>query len=102
MTSPVVTIAFAAATAIVGVAAVLGIVAVVRAQDDARRAVVADLLFFAAVAVFVLVAVLTGSAVVFDVAREETSAAETSLEIADRGRAQPGGQWEGVRNSDNS
>ena len=70
MTSPVVTIAFAAATAIVGVAAVLGIVAVVRAQDDARRAVVADLLFFAAVAVavFVLVAVLTGSAVVFDVA----------------------------------
>ena len=68
MTSTLVTVAFSVATAIIGLAAVLGIVAVGRAQDDARRAVVADLLYFAAVAIFVLAAVLTRSAVVFDVA----------------------------------
>jgi multicomponent Na+:H+ antiporter subunit F len=63
-----VTAAFAVATGIVGLSAVLGIVGVVRAVDDASRAVLSDLVFFCAVAVFVLAAALAASAVVFDVA----------------------------------
>jgi multicomponent Na+:H+ antiporter subunit F len=62
------TIAFSIAVVIIGVAAVLGMVALVRANSDASRAVIGDLLFFAAIAAFVLVAALTYSAVVFDVA----------------------------------
>lgn len=64
MTTP----AFAIAAGIVGIAAVLGVIGIVRSQDDASKAVVADLLYFCALAVFVLAAALTGSAVVFDVA----------------------------------
>ena len=62
------TIAFSIACAIIGIAALLGIVAVVRADSDASRAVIGDLLFFSAIAVFVPVAAITGSAVTFDVA----------------------------------
>lgn len=68
MTETILTGAILTAVAIVAVAALLGVIAIVRAADDASRAVVADLLYFSAVSVFVFVAVLTGSAVVFDVA----------------------------------
>jgi multicomponent Na+:H+ antiporter subunit F len=68
VTETILTGAILTAVAIVAVAALLGVIAIVRAADDASRAVVADLLYFSAVSVFVFVAVLTGSAVVFDVA----------------------------------
>ena len=68
MTSTLLTGALLAAVVIVAVSAILGLVVVTRAQDDASRAVIADLLFFAAIAIFVPIAALTGSAVVFDVA----------------------------------
>lgn len=61
-------IAFAIATGIVGVAAVLAIIGIVRASNDASAAVLSDLVFFCAIGVFVLVAAIGGSAVVFDVA----------------------------------
>jgi multicomponent Na+:H+ antiporter subunit F len=61
-------IAFAAAIAIVGVSAALGLVAVLRADSDASRAVLGDLLFFCAAAAFIPIAALTDSAVVFDAA----------------------------------
>ena len=61
-------IAFAIATGIVGVAAVLAIIGIVRASNDASAAVLSDLVFFCAIGVFVLVAAIVGSAVVFDVA----------------------------------
>ena len=61
-------IAFGIAVAIIGVSAVLGVVATVRANSDASRAVIGDLLFFSAIAAFILVAAITNSAVVFDVA----------------------------------
>lgn len=61
-------IAFAAAIAIVGVSAALGLVAVLRADSDASRAVLGDLLFFCAAAAFIPIAALTNSAVVFDAA----------------------------------
>jgi multicomponent Na+:H+ antiporter subunit F len=63
-----VSIAFAIATGIVGVAAVLAIIGIVRASNDASAAVLSDLVFFCAIGVFVLVAAIVGSAVVFDVA----------------------------------
>lgn len=61
-------LAFAVATGIVAVSVLLGIVGIVRAADDASRAVISDLIFFCAIAVFILTASLAGSAVVFDVA----------------------------------
>lgn len=61
-------IAFAIATGIIGVAAVLAIIGIVRASNDASAAVLSDLVFFCAIGVFVLVAAIVGSAVVFDVA----------------------------------
>lgn len=62
------TIAFGIAIAIVGVAAALGLVAVLRSDSDASRAVLGDLLFFCAAAAFIPIAALTDSAVVFDAA----------------------------------
>ncbi|MDO5501658.1 MAG: transporter [Actinomycetia bacterium] len=62
------TIVFIIALVTIGIAALLGIVAVVRADSDASRAVIGDLLFFSAIAVFVPVGAIRGSAVVFDVA----------------------------------
>jgi multicomponent Na+:H+ antiporter subunit F len=62
------TIAFGIAISIIGLSAVLGVVATVRANSDASRAVIGDLLFFSAIAAFILVAAITDSAVVFDVA----------------------------------
>lgn len=62
------TIVLSIALAIIGVAALLGVIATMRAESDASRAVIGDLLFFSAIGAFVPVAVLTRSAVVFDVA----------------------------------
>ncbi|MGA8044995.1 MAG: monovalent cation/H+ antiporter complex subunit F [Dermatophilaceae bacterium] len=61
-------IAFGIAIVIIGISAVLGVVATVRANSDASRAVIGDLLFFSAIAAFILIAAISGSAVVFDVA----------------------------------
>lgn len=60
--------AFGVALVILGVAAVLGLIALLRSESDASRAVMGDLLFFAGIGAFVPIAALTGSAVVFDVA----------------------------------
>lgn len=53
---------------VIGISAVLGVVATVRANSDASRAVIGDLLFFSAIAAFILIAAVRDSAVVFDVA----------------------------------
>ena len=60
--------AFGVALVILGVAAVLGLIALLRSESDASRAVMGDLLFFAGIGAFVPIAALTRSAVVFDVA----------------------------------
>lgn len=62
------TAAFYLAIAVIGVSAVLGVVAVVRSDSDASRAVLGDLMFFCAIAAFIPIAALTPSAVVFDAA----------------------------------
>lgn len=62
------TIAFYLAIAIIGGSAVLGVVAVLRSDSDASRAVIGDLMFFCAIASFIPIAALTQSAVVFDAA----------------------------------
>lgn len=61
-------IAFGIAIVVIGISAVLGVVATVRANSDASRAVIGDLLFFSAIAAFILIAAIRDSAVVFDVA----------------------------------
>lgn len=61
-------IAFKVAAAMVVLSALLGFVGVLRARDDASRAVLADLFYFSAIAAFVLMGTLLDSAVVFDVA----------------------------------
>lgn len=62
------TVAFYLAIAVIGVSAVLGVVAVLRSDSDASRAVIGDLMFFCAIAAFIPIAALTQSAVVFDAA----------------------------------
>ena len=62
------TIAFGIAGALIGISALLGVIATVRSNSDASRAVIGDLLFFSAIAAFILVAAVSSSAVVFDVA----------------------------------
>ncbi|NLJ54623.1 MAG: transporter [Intrasporangiaceae bacterium] len=62
------TVVLTIALVIIGISALLGVIATLRSESDASRAVIGDLLFFAAIAAFVPTAVLTGSAVVFDVA----------------------------------
>ena len=62
------TAAFSVAIGVIGVSAVLGVVAVVRSDSDASRAVLGDLMFFCAIAAFIPIAALTQSAVVFDAA----------------------------------
>ncbi len=61
------TIVIGTAIVLITLAAVLGFVRIGRAPDDATRAVVADLLFFCVIAVFALAAMMSGSAVLFDV-----------------------------------
>lgn len=60
--------AFGIAIVVIGISAILGVVATVRANSDASRAVIGDLLFFSAIAAFILIAAIRDSAVVFDVA----------------------------------
>lgn len=55
------------ALAVVVIAAVAGLVRVALGPDDATRAVVADLLFFCAIAIFVLASLLGDTTVLFDV-----------------------------------
>ncbi|MDP3892783.1 transporter [Nocardioides sp.] len=56
-----------AAIVVVIVSSVVGTVRVALGPDDATRAVVGDLLFFCALALFVLVGVLRSTTVLFDV-----------------------------------
>ncbi|MDQ3384087.1 MAG: monovalent cation/H+ antiporter complex subunit F [Actinomycetota bacterium] len=53
---------------ILSISLALGIVRVITAGDDASRAAVSDLVFLTAIAIFVMGAMATGSAVLFDVA----------------------------------
>lgn len=62
------TIVFAITVVLVGISALLGVIATLRANSDASRAVIGDLLFFSALAAFIPVGLLTDSAVIFDVA----------------------------------
>jgi multicomponent Na+:H+ antiporter subunit F len=57
-----------AAIVVVIISSALGSARLVRGPDDASRAVVGDLLFFCATAVFVLFGVLSSTAVLYDVA----------------------------------
>lgn len=57
-----------AAIVVVLIASALGSVQIARGPDDATRAVVGDLLFFCATAVFVLGGVLSSTSVLYDVA----------------------------------
>lgn len=56
------------AMGILVVAAVLGVVRLVTATDEPSAAAVSDLVYFCAVGTFVLLATLTDSSVIFDVA----------------------------------
>jgi multisubunit Na+/H+ antiporter MnhF subunit len=56
-----------AAIVVVIASSVLGTVRIARGPDDATRAVVGDLLFFCAIAVFVLISVLRSTEVLYDV-----------------------------------
>ena len=62
------TTAFYLAIGVIGVSAVLGVVALLRSDSDASRAVIGDLMFFCAISAFIPIAALTQSAVVFDAA----------------------------------
>lgn len=55
------------AIVVVVIASALGSVQIARGPDDATRAVVGDLLFFCATAIFVLVGVLSDTSVLYDV-----------------------------------
>lgn len=55
------------AAVIVAVAALLGVVRLATARDDASRAAVSDLIYFCAVAMLALLGSVAGLTVVFDV-----------------------------------
>lgn len=55
------------AVAVLVASSLLGIVLVARGPDDATRAVVGDLLFFCAIAIFAVTGMLRGTSVLFDV-----------------------------------
>lgn len=60
--------ALGVAVGLIGITAIIGVASIIRADSDASRAVISDLLFFAAIGVFVPIAALMRSAVTFDVA----------------------------------
>ena len=64
--SPLLTVLLAASTAIVSLSMIVAVGRVLRGPDDATRAVVADLLYFCALALFVLFVIRVGSAVSVD------------------------------------
>ncbi|MGB3763154.1 MAG: monovalent cation/H+ antiporter complex subunit F [Ornithinimicrobium sp.] len=53
---------------ILAVAAVCGLVRLVTAKDEATAAAVSDLIYFCAIAIFIVSAMLRNTAVLFDVA----------------------------------
>lgn len=57
----------AIAVAVLVVSSLLGTMRIARGPDDATRAVVGDLLFFCALAIFVVTGVLRETSVLFDV-----------------------------------
>ncbi len=61
--SPLLTVLLAVSTAIVSVSMLVAAVRVLRGPDDATRAVVADLTYFCALALFVLFVIRVGSTV---------------------------------------
>lgn len=65
--SPLLTVLLAVSTLIILVSMVVAAVRAVRGPGDANRAVMADLSFFCAVALFVLFVIRQGSAVALDV-----------------------------------
>ncbi|MBS7546828.1 monovalent cation/H+ antiporter complex subunit F [Dietzia massiliensis] len=65
--SPLLTILLAVSTVIVVASMVVAVVRAVRGPGDANRAVMADLSYFCAVALFVLFVIRQGSAVALDV-----------------------------------
>lgn len=62
------TVSITIAVVVLLLAALIGLYALFTASGDDVRATVGDLLYFCAVAIFVAVTVLTGSAIIFDVA----------------------------------
>lgn len=56
------------AVVIIIISATLGTIQIARGPDDASRAVSGDLLFFCAIAVFIITGVLRSTSVLFDVA----------------------------------
>lgn len=56
------------ATVVLVISALLGILQIARGPDDASRAVCGDLLFFSAIAIFVVTGVLRSTSVLFDAA----------------------------------
>lgn len=65
--SPLLTVLLAVSTVIVSVSMLVAAVRVLRGPDDATRAVVADLTYFCALALFVLFVIRVGSRVAMDV-----------------------------------
>lgn len=57
-----------ATVGLLAAAALIGLVQVITAPDDASRAVIGDLIYFCAVGTFIMVALEVESVVVFDVA----------------------------------
>lgn len=51
-----------------GLAAVLGVIRLITVSDEASAAAVSDMVYFAAVGIFIMVAALLDSSVLFDVA----------------------------------
>lgn len=65
--SPLLTVLLAVATVIVAASMLVAAIRAVRGPGDANRAVMADLSYFCAVALFVMFAIREGSAVALDV-----------------------------------
>lgn len=65
--SSLLTVLLAASTAIVAASMLVAAFRVMRGPDDATRAVMADLTYFCAIALFVMFVIRSGSAVALDV-----------------------------------
>ena len=65
--SPLLSVLLAVATVIVGASMLVSAFRVLRGPDDATRAVMADLTYFCALALFVLFVIRVGSTVAMDV-----------------------------------
>lgn len=65
--SPLLTVLLAVSTVIVGASMLVAALRVLRGPDDATRAVMADLTYFCAIALFVFFVIRVGSTVAMDV-----------------------------------